>query len=821
MKKSKSAMKILITRLLIPVYVLGLFVGVMPTAKAETVKEYGDNLVYNNGTMDGILYIGESERTLNSNWGASYPVATYGGPTGDSPAKVKDIDGNAVIALEPSSGSFASFFADLYAEGEKLPAGTYRLSVDILPVGESFSTDNVGFNLYNQYSNVLIYENGWKNCVQLGDGWLHYEQDFQIYANSVDSIQFWFNTMGTSTLYVDNLSICEVLAQEESAPVLPPVGQPDAQKNLVANNGSMDSILSDSEAERILNGDWGVSYPVATFGGVGGDSPAKVKNIDGNAVIALEPSTGNFASFFADLYEAGEKLPAGSYQLSMDILPVGESFVTDNVGFNLYNQYTNVLIYENGWKNCTADANGWLHYEAQFDIDADCVDSIQFWFNTMGTSKLYVDNLNIFEITEEDPEKPDEPQTPAPQPGDNLVIYDGSMDHILGESETERTLNGDWTQSYPVATFGGAGGDSPAKVKKIDGNSVIALEYSTGTFASFFADLYEAGEKLPAGTYQLSLDMLPVGEGFSTDNVGFNLYDQYANVLIYEDGWKNCSADASGWMHYEVRFDIAADRVDSIQFWFNTMGSSVLYVDNLCIREVTEEEPTDPDTPTLNPSDNLVIFDGSMDHILGEGETERTLNNDWTQSYPVATFGGAGGDSPAKIKNVDGNNVIALERSTGNFASFFLDVYAQGEKLPAGYYELSMDLKPVGTGFRTDNMGFNLYGQFKDIRIYDQGWRHCTRSEDGWYHYSRVFVVSGGEVDSLQMWFNTMGLSPEKCALYIDNISLKPVDEPGDNPVTGDHTPLVLLGMVCLSSLTGLIMVFHKKKAFCRSEKRM
>ena len=66
---------------------------------------------------------------------------------------------------------------------------------------------------------------------------------------------------------------------------------------------------------------------------------------------------------------------------------------------------------------------------------------------------------------------------------------------------------------------------------------------------------------------------------------------------------------------------------------------------------------------------NLVANGGSMDNILAEGETERTLNIDWAQSYPVATFGGAGADSPAKVRSVDGNNVLVLEYSTGGFAS--------------------------------------------------------------------------------------------------------------------------------------------------------
>ena len=411
--------------------------------------------------------------------------------------------------------------------------------------------------------------------------------------------------------------------------------------------------------------------------------------------------------------------------------------------------------------------------------------------------------------------------------GPNLVYNNGTLDGILGAGEEERVLNGDWGITYPVATFGGVAGDSPAKVKTIDGNAVIALEHSTGNFASFFADLYADGEKLPAGIYTLSMDLLPVGEGFTTDNVGFNLHNQHANVMIYEDGWKNCTIDDNGWLHYTAQFEIDADCVDSIQFWFNTMGTSSLYVDNLCICIVKNQEPEatepteDPEIPeqtepSIVPSENFVVHNGSMDGILTEGETERTLNGDWTQSYPVATFGSTTGDSPAKIKNVSGNNVIALEHSTGNFASFFLDVYAQGEKLPAGYYELSMDLKPIGDNFRTDNIGFNLFNQHQDIRIYDQGWRHCTKNADGWYHYSKTFYIADGKVDSLQMWFNTMGLSPEECALHIDNVSLKPVEAPADNPATADRTPLVLLGMIFLSSLAGIILLMNKKTTFYR-----
>ena len=205
----------------------GLVLMPAQTAHAETVKDYGQNLVFNGGTMDGILGENETERTLNGDWGVSYPVATFGGPGADSPAKIKNIDGNNVLVLEYSTGGFASFFADLYADGATLPQGTYRLSMDLKPVGQ-FNTDNVGYNLYNQYMDVRIYDNGWKNCTELENGWLHYEVEFEIAANLVDSIQMWFNTMGTSVLYVDNLSFCAV-TQKEVEPTpdpLPPTGDP-------------------------------------------------------------------------------------------------------------------------------------------------------------------------------------------------------------------------------------------------------------------------------------------------------------------------------------------------------------------------------------------------------------------------------------------------------------------------------------------------------------------------------------------------------------------------------------------------------------------
>lgn len=185
-----------------------------------------------------------------------------------------------------------------------------------------------------------------------------------------------------------------------------------------------------------------------------------------------------------------------------------------------------------------------------------------------------------------------------------------------------------------------------------------------------------------------------------------------------------------------------------------------------------------------NAAGNLVAGGGTFDNILTDGEQERTLNGDWGVSYPVATFGGEGADSPAKVRNVDGNNVLVLEYSTGNFASYFADLYADGVHLPAGEYELSMDLKPVGDGFGTDNVGFNLYNQYTDIRVYERGWKDCTELADGWLHYSRTFQIAEGSVDSIQMWFNTMGLDPSLCALYIDNLSIAPAaaSEPTSEP---------------------------------------
>lgn len=182
--------------------------------------------------------------------------------------------------------------------------------------------------------------------------------------------------------------------------------------------------------------------------------------------------------------------------------------------------------------------------------------------------------------------------------------------------------------------------------------------------------------------------------------------------------------------------------------------------------------------------ENLVANNGTMDNILADGQTELTLINDWGVSYPVATFGGEGADSPAKIKNIDGNNVLVLEYSTGSFASYYADLWADGTTVPAGTYELSMDLKPVGD-FTTDNIGYNLYSQYTDIRIWNEGWQNCTELEDGWLHYSITLDIEKGGVDSIQMWCNTMGSS----VLYIDNLSLKLVEaEPERVELNAEYT---------------------------------
>ena len=200
-----------------------------------------------------------------------------------------------------------------------------------------------------------------------------------------------------------------------------------------------------------------------------------------------------------------------------------------------------------------------------------------------------------------------------------------------------------------------------------------------------------------------------------------------------------------------------------------SLGLCALLLLSLCVGAFAAEE-----------GENLVFNNGTLDGILAEGETEKTLNGDWGVSYPVATFGPGNGDSPAKVKNIDGNNVIVLEKSAGNFASFFADLYADGVTLPAGKYELSFDLKAVGSAFATDNVGFNLYNQYNDIPVYRDGeWKDVTEGADGWMHYSKVLDVYQDTqfVDSIQMWFNTMGKSPEECALYIDNISIRKLPE--------------------------------------------
>ncbi len=212
------------TRILSVALCLALLAGLGTVA--VFAEESGENLVFNNGTMDGILAEGETEKVLTIDWLQSYPVATFGSDTADSPAKVKDIDGNAVLVLEPSSGNFASYFADLsQLHDGMVPAGTYELSMDLKPVGDGWATDNIGYNLYGQYTDIRIYDNGWKDCTELADGWLRYTKIFEISENGVDSIQMWFNTMGEHTLYVDNLSF----KLTDSAVVEPPEGTEPAE----------------------------------------------------------------------------------------------------------------------------------------------------------------------------------------------------------------------------------------------------------------------------------------------------------------------------------------------------------------------------------------------------------------------------------------------------------------------------------------------------------------------------------------------------------------------------------------------------------------
>ena len=173
----------------------------------------------------------------------------------------------------------------------------------------------------------------------------------------------------------------------------------------------------------------------------------------------------------------------------------------------------------------------------------------------------------------------------AAEAGENLVFNNGTMDGILADGETEKTLNSDWGVSYPVATWAPANGDSYAKVQNIDGNNVLVLEFNEGrgTFSDFFADLWADGVHLPAGVYELSMDLKLDGE---TDNIGYNLVNQYNDVRIWDGGWQNCTELEDGWMHYSRVFEIKSNLVDSINLWCNTMGKSTLYIDNLCIKQV-------------------------------------------------------------------------------------------------------------------------------------------------------------------------------------------------------------------------------------------
>lgn len=173
----------------------------------------------------------------------------------------------------------------------------------------------------------------------------------------------------------------------------------------------------------------------------------------------------------------------------------------------------------------------------------------------------------------------------AAEVGENLVFNNGTMDGILADGETEKTLNSDWGVSYPVATWAPANGDSYAKVQNIDGNNVLVLEFNEGrgTFSDFFADLWADGVHLPAGVYELSMDLKLDGE---TDNIGYNLVNQYNDVRIWDGGWQNCTELEDGWMHYSRVFEIKSNLVDSINLWCNTMGKSTLYIDNLCIKQV-------------------------------------------------------------------------------------------------------------------------------------------------------------------------------------------------------------------------------------------
>ena len=418
-----------------------------------------DPNIISGGNFEGFIEDGEDRLNFTDPAFASGVKEGYGSGSWDSyVVAVKDpLKENNTVAkfsYTVEGKAWSSFF-----KFATIKAGTtYTIDFDYLVEG---TTDNFGM----RFAGSPVLENTFYSGNSTNE-WKHANFEFKTDEDgSYDSIAFWFNTNSSleNKGYVDNIVIVE---KETSVdPVDPVIDCPiDYSKTYYQSksktvNGDFEkfevnTILSENQ----LEGAWG---------SVSLDNPATIESVDGSKALALKKGEKQYTSAFLmlpDDLEEGQilrftydiklvlKNEAKSYTAVNSSLVGGSNIEYYTVDYRLFdfssneNRTSGAESYH--YKvNVTAKENGW--YNISFDYKLTRKDLIQTnsirWLLTATDTedKMYIDNVNLYELSETPYEEKVEVESLTITEGSSITIEKGQtkkINVVINPTDAKTTL---------------------------------------------------------------------------------------------------------------------------------------------------------------------------------------------------------------------------------------------------------------------------------------------------------------------------------------------------------------------------------------------
>lgn len=399
-----------------------LAVGIL-SVSSLAINASGENII-SGGSFEGFISEGSEKLDFTDPAFNDGVMAGYGSGNWDSRAiAVKDPKNSnntvCMLSYTVEGKPFSSFFKFATIK----PGVKYTIDLDYYVEGE---TDNFGLRFAGAPTLEKTFYAGGAT-----DGWKHASWEWTTDKDgSYDSINVWFNTKSNlnNKGYVDNIVIKEVEATTPE-PGPDPKPEPEPVTPVSPLDPNKEYYFSDSLT---INGDF-EKFSVGTvfseeqlegaWGSVGLDNPAVISEVDGSHVLELKKGPKVYSSAFLMMppeLETGDLLRL-SYDIKLVLANPNESYKAidsslvggANISYYLID-YRSIDF--NGENHTTGNEvahypiiikpleNGWYRITLDYKLtrkDLVQTNSLRFLFTAMDPNDhMYIDNVNLYEISE-------------------------------------------------------------------------------------------------------------------------------------------------------------------------------------------------------------------------------------------------------------------------------------------------------------------------------------------------------------------------------------------------------------------------------------